>query len=94
MQLGSGAARKLRRSVANLGRIVACELVIAARGLELRAPLAPAPGTAAALEALRAAGVGGAGPDRWQAPELAVAADLVTSGALLDAVQAAIGPLD
>ena len=45
VSMGWGAARKLRRAVANLGRIVACELVCAARGLELRAPLAPAPAT-------------------------------------------------
>ncbi len=44
VSMGWGAARKLRRAVANLGRIVACELVCAARGLELRAPLAPGPG--------------------------------------------------
>ena len=36
VSMGWGAARKLRRAVANLGRILACELVCAARGLELR----------------------------------------------------------
>ena len=36
------AARKLRASVANLGRILAVELACAARGLDLRAPLEPA----------------------------------------------------
>ena len=44
-----GAARKLRRSVANLVRITAVELSCAARGLDLRAPLRPAAATAAAL---------------------------------------------
>ena len=48
VSMGWGAARKLRRSVANLGRIVACELVCAARGLDLRRPLAPAAATGAA----------------------------------------------
>ena len=93
VSMGWGAARKLRRAVANLGRIVACELVCAARGLELRAPLAPAPATAAAVGALRAAGVPGAGPDRWQAPELALAERLVMSGELQRAVEAVTGPL-
>ena len=39
VSMGWGAARKLRRSVANLGRIIACELVCAGRGLEFRQPL-------------------------------------------------------
>ena len=67
VSMGWGAARKLRRSVANLERILAVELVCAARGLDLRAPLAPAAGTGAALAATRAV-VGGPGPDRWLAP--------------------------
>ncbi|WP_116997753.1 histidine ammonia-lyase [Desertimonas flava] len=93
VSMGWAAARKLRRSVANLARIVACELVAAARGVEMRTPLAPSAATGAAVDALREAGVGGAGPDRWQAPELAAATDAVTSGAVLTAVEAAIGPL-
>jgi histidine ammonia-lyase len=39
VSMGWGAARKLRRSIANLTRIVAVELVCAARAVELRAPL-------------------------------------------------------
>ncbi|HSB85675.1 MAG TPA: histidine ammonia-lyase, partial [Ilumatobacteraceae bacterium] len=62
VSMGWGAARKLRRSVANLGRIIACELVCAARGIELRQPVRPAVGTAAAVAALREAGIGGPGP--------------------------------
>ena len=80
VSMGWGAARKLRRSVvANLGRILAVELTCAARGLDLRAPLTPAAGTAAALAAVRAV-VGGPGPDRWLAPELAAVDELVMSG--------------
>jgi histidine ammonia-lyase len=93
VSMGWSAARKLRRSVSNLGRILACELVCASRGLDLRAPLRPAPATAAAVAALRDAGVAGHGPDRWQAPELAVAEALVMSGGLVDAVEAEVGPL-
>jgi histidine ammonia-lyase len=87
-----GAARKLRRAVANLGRILAVELVCSARGLDFRAPLEPAPGTNAARRALRAR-VPGAGSDRWLAPELAEAARSVESGDLLAAVERACGPL-
>jgi histidine ammonia-lyase len=93
VSMGWSAARKLRRAVANLGRILACELVCAARGLDLRAPLRPAAGTAAAVAALREAGVGGPGPDRWQAPELAAAENLVSSGGLLAAVESIVGAL-
>jgi histidine ammonia-lyase len=87
-----GAARKLRTSVANLRRILAVELACAARALELRAPLEPAAGTAAAVAALRAR-VPGAGPDRFLAPELAAAEESIRSGELLDAVQAVSGAL-
>ena len=92
VSMGWGAARKLRLSVANLTRILAVELTVAARGLDLRAPLAPAPGTGAALSALRVR-VPGPGPDRYMAPELAAVEALVGSGAVLAAVEEAIGPL-
>ena len=92
VSMGWGAARKLRLVVANLSRVVAVELCCAARGLDLRAPLAPAAGTAAALSVLRSR-VPGPGPDRYLAPELAAVEALVRSGAVVDAVEAAIGPL-
>lgn len=92
VSMGWAAARKLRRSVANLARIVAVELVCASRGLDLRAPLAPSAATAAALAAVRAV-VPGPGPDRWLAPELAAAERLVADGTLVAAVEARTGPL-
>ncbi len=76
-----GAARKLRRAVTNLSRILAVELACSARGLDLRAPLAPAPATDAVRRLLRES-VPGPGPDRVLAPELAAAAELVASGAI------------
>jgi len=94
VSMGWGAARKLRQSVANLARIIACEAVCAARGIELREPLLSAAPTAAAVAALRAAGVGGAGPDRWLSPELGRAEALVAGGELLAAVERVTGPLD
>jgi histidine ammonia-lyase len=92
VSMGWAAARKLRVALANLERILAVELAAAARGLELRAPLSPAPGTAAALEAVRNE-VPGAGPDRRLSPELEAAARLVSAGALLEAVGEAVGEL-
>jgi histidine ammonia-lyase len=93
VSMGWGAARKLRTVVANLGRILAVELTCAARALDLRAPLEPGAGTAAARDAVRTV-VPGPGPDRWLAPELAEAEALVTSGAVLEAVEGAIGSLE
>ena len=92
VSMGWAAARKLRTVIANLSRIVAVELVAGARGLDLRAPLTPAPATAAARDALRAA-VAGPGPDRFLAPELAAAERFVTQGTVLAAVEAITGPL-
>jgi histidine ammonia-lyase len=93
VSMGWGAARKLRTVVANVRRILAVELTCAARALDLRAPLRPGPGTAAALAAVRGA-VPGAGPDRWLSPELADAEELVGSGAVVEAVEAEIGSLE
>jgi histidine ammonia-lyase len=92
VSMGWGAARKLRTVVANLARILAVELTCAARGLDLRAPLQPGPGTAAALAVTRKQ-IEGPGPDRFVAPDLAAAEALVSAGKLLAAVQAHIGPL-
>jgi histidine ammonia-lyase len=91
--MGWGAARKLRLAVSNLVRILAVELTCAARALDLRAPLRPAPGTGAALRAVREVSPG-PGPDRWLAPELAAVEELVGSGRLLAAVQAEVGALE
>jgi histidine ammonia-lyase len=87
-----GAARKLRTLVANLTRILAVELVCAARGLDLRAPLRPGPGTEAALRATREL-VPGLGPDRYLSPELVAAEQLIGSEQLVHRVEAAIGTL-
>ena len=92
VSMGWGAARKLRTAVQNLGRILAVELVCAARGLDLRAPLRPGPGTAAALASLRTR-VAGPGPDRFLSPELGVAEALVMDGGLVAAVESQIGVL-
>src|ERR687897_70806 len=93
VSMGWGAARKLRTVVDNLVRILAVELVAGARALDLRAPLRPAPATGAVRDALRAGEVGGRGPDRHVAPELAAAAALVRSGAITQAAEAHAGEL-
>jgi histidine ammonia-lyase len=92
VSMGWGAARKLRAVVANLSRTLGVELAAAAHGIDLRAPLQPARGTAAALRAVRAH-VAGPGPDRWLAPDLATAERLVAQGAIVAAVESEIGAL-
>ncbi|MGB0096910.1 MAG: aromatic amino acid lyase, partial [Solirubrobacteraceae bacterium] len=92
VSMGWGAARKLRLALANLTRILAVELTCAARALDLRSPLTPAPGTAAALGTIRER-ISGPGPDRYLAPELAEIERLVGSGDLVAAVEAKIGEL-
>jgi histidine ammonia-lyase len=93
---GWAAARKLRRAVDNLRRILAVELVCGAAAIDLRSPLAPAAGTGAALAVLRSA-VARPGPDRWLSPELRAAESLLAGGtdsSVLAAVESAIGPLE
>jgi histidine ammonia-lyase len=90
---GWAAARKLRRGVDTLRRVLAVELMCAAAALDLRAPLAPAAGTGAAVAALRGQ-VAGPGPDRWWSPDLRAAEQLLADGSLLAAVESAIGPLE
>ena len=84
--MGWAAARKLRAVVTNTRRVLAVEYVTAARAIELRAPLQPAPATGAALAPLRTA-VEGPGPDRYLAPELAAAERLVAADDLLAVVE-------
>ena len=53
VSMGWSAARKLRRSVDGLTRVVAIEVLTAARALDLRAPLEPSPATGAVVRLLR-----------------------------------------
>ena len=76
VSMGWHAGRKLRKVVDNLRRVVAIELVTAARALDMRAPLKPAPITGALLSKLRRE-VPGVGPDRFLAPELEAAERLL-----------------
>ncbi len=90
---GWAAARKLRKAVANLARVLAVEVICAGAAIDLRGPLQPGPGTGAALQLLRTR-VAGPGPDRWLSPDLRAAESLLLDGSLLLAVESAIGPLE
>jgi histidine ammonia-lyase len=93
VSMGWSAARKLRASLDNLARILAVELLTAARALDLRAPLSPARGTGAAVALLRERGVGGPGPDRYLSAELRIAEQVVLDGSVLAAVETEVGDL-
>jgi histidine ammonia-lyase len=85
VSMGWAAARKLRRAVDGLTAVLGIEILTAARALDLRAPLAPAPATGAVRDAVRAAGVAGPGPDRFLAPEIEAVTVAVRDGSLLAA---------
>ena len=89
VSMGWAAARKLRRAVDGLTRVLAIEVLTASRGADLRAPLAQGPATGAVTAALREQ-VAGPGPDRYLSPEIEAAVALVASGALRDAADAAL----
>ncbi|MEV8145433.1 histidine ammonia-lyase [Specibacter sp. NPDC078709] len=98
VSMGWHAARKLRKSVENLRRVLAIELVTATRAIDMRASmsdgvLVPGPAGAAVIELLRAT-VPGPGSDRFLSPELEEADRLVGSGAIRDAAETATGPLN
>jgi histidine ammonia-lyase len=92
VSMGWAAGRKLRRAVDGLTRVLAIELLTAARGLDLRRPLEPGAATGAVLAELRTA-VAGPGPDRYLSPEIEATVELVRSGSLLTAAESATGPL-
>ena len=93
VSMGWGAARKLRRAVDGLTRVLAVEVLTAARALDLRAPLTPAPATGEVVALLRGAGVEGPGPDRHLSPEIEATVELVRDGRVRAAAEQHTGPL-
>ncbi|HLI00403.1 MAG TPA: histidine ammonia-lyase [Acidimicrobiales bacterium] len=92
VSMGWSAARKLRRSLDGLRRVLAIEILAAGRGVDLRAPLAPGPATGAVVRELRRV-VPGPGPDRHLAPEIEAAVAAVADGRLVAAAEAVTGRL-
>ena len=92
VSMGWSAARKLRKVVDNLSRILAIELVTSARAIELRKGLTPSLATASVIAELRKT-VAGPGPDRFLSPELEAADRLVKSGAVSAAARKVVSEL-
>jgi histidine ammonia-lyase len=84
VSMGWNACLSLRAAVTDAFRVVAIELVCAAEAVELRG-LAPAAATAAAIACLRRQ-VPRMDVDRFLAPDLAAAEELVRTGAVLRAL--------
>ncbi|MEV6069935.1 histidine ammonia-lyase [Nocardia sp. NPDC052001] len=92
VSMGWSAARKLRRAIDGLTRVLAIEILTAARGIDMRAPLVPAPATAAVIAVLRGR-VPGPGADRYLAPDIEAAVHLAVTGELVAAAEAITGAL-
>jgi len=92
VSMGWSAARKLRRAIDGLTRVLAIEIYTASRGIEMRAPLAASPATAQVIVTVRQS-VPGPGTDRYLAPEIDAVVGLAGSGRLVAAAEAVTGPL-
>jgi histidine ammonia-lyase len=92
VSMGMTSARHARDCLSNAEVVVALEALAAAQALELRRPLTPARGTAAALGVFREA-VPFLERDRELKPDIDDAIELVQSGVLVAAVEEALGPL-
>jgi histidine ammonia-lyase len=84
--------------VENVEQIVAGELLMAAQALTLVDPIAKdyplGRGSQAAIEAIRTVIPPALEGDRWYATEMGQALDLVRSGAVVEAVESAVGALE
>jgi histidine ammonia-lyase len=89
VSMGWSAARKLRRSIDGLGRVIAIELLSSARAMDLRAPMQPSDVSSAVRSRLRER-VQGPGTDRYLAPEIAAAHSMVLDGSLLSAAESVV----
>ena len=93
VSMGWSAARKLRRAIDGLTRVLAIEVLTAAREIDMRAPLQPGPATGAVVDVIRTR-VDGPGTDRYLALEIEAAFQLARDGSLVAAAESVTGPLD
>ncbi|WP_460448473.1 histidine ammonia-lyase [Alsobacter sp. SYSU BS001988] len=91
VSMAAHGARRLAPMAENAVQVVAIELLAAAQGCGFHAPLRTSPALERAVAALRAH-VPALGEDRYFAPDIAAAADLVRGGALAEAVGPALLP--
>jgi histidine ammonia-lyase len=89
VSMGWSAARKLRRAIDGVGRVIAIELLTSARAMDMRAPIVPSAVSAAVVAKLRET-VPGPTTDRYLAPDIASAVALVQGGGLLAAAASVV----
>ena len=92
VSMGMTAARHLRAVVEIAEMVIGLEALAAAQGIDLRRPLRPAAGTAAAHAAVRSA-VPFLDSDREVRHDIAGAVEVVSDGRLVAAAEEAVGPL-
>jgi histidine ammonia-lyase len=89
VSMGWSAARKLRRAIDGAQRVVAIELLTAARAMDMRAPIEPSAVSAAVVAKLRES-VPAPDTDRYLAPDIAAAVAGVQDGSLLAAAASVV----
>jgi len=92
VSMGSLSALKLLEVLDNVEQVLAIEALTAAQALDYRNPLRPGRGVAAAHQRLRAA-VSHKEADEFFGSDIEACVLLLQSGALVDAVEIAVGPL-
>ncbi|MGH2710399.1 MAG: HAL/PAL/TAL family ammonia-lyase, partial [Actinomycetota bacterium] len=90
VSMGWLSGLQLRTLVGHVETILAIEAMCAAQALDLRKPLEPARGTAAARDAIRTS-IPFLETDRALAPDIASATGMVSAGTLVAAAEEAIG---
>ena len=85
VSMAAHGARRLTRMNENLIYILGIELLCAAQGVEFRTPLATSPPLQRAIDRLRV-DIPSLAEDRYLAPELEQARDLIADGAVLEAI--------
>jgi histidine ammonia-lyase len=84
VSMGWAAARKLRRGIDGLARVLAIEILTGARAIDLRAPLEAGSATRAARDVVRTVAAG-PGRDHFVSPDIEALMGLVLSGAVAEA---------
>ena len=92
VSMGTIAARQAGEILDNVVNVLAIEIMAAAQGIDFLAPLTPGRGTAAVHKAIRER-VAHLDKDRFLSPEIKRLHDLIASGGLVRAAEAAVGEL-
>ena len=91
VSMAAHGARRLVPMTGNLAVIIGVEAICAGQGIDFRAPLATSPRLSAVMKVLRSR-VAALGEDRYLAPDLAAAREMVEDGSLAAAAGIGIAP--